>query len=271
MERRLRVLIVDDEPLARQRIADLLAGESDIEIAGFATNGEGAVEEIRELDPDLVFLDVQMPVLTGIDVVRTIGPESMPPTIFVTAYDQYALHAFDAAAVDYLVKPFDDDRFAQALRRARRILRLEEVDLLADRLRAVLEAGAPVASTAAAPEPAAPRRAGPIERIAVQARGQIRVVPVERIDYITASGPYVTIHAGAETHVLRERMQALEEGLDPQHFFRIHRSTIVRLDRIEVLLRGGGGDYDVRLRSGERLKVSRGRVDELERRIGLLR
>ena len=120
MAARLRVLIVDDEPLARQRLTELLAEQPDVEIAGYATNGEGAIEEIRELDPDLVFLDVQMPGKSGLDVVREIGPEAMPHTIFVTAFDQYALTAFDVAAIDYLVKPFDDERFEQAFRRARR-------------------------------------------------------------------------------------------------------------------------------------------------------
>lgn len=263
MEPTLRVLIVDDEPLARQRIADLLAREPNVEVVGEATNGEGAIDEIRELDPDLVFLDVQMPGKSGFDVVREIGPDRMPATIFVTAYDRYALDAFDVAAVDYLVKPFDDERFEAAFRRARRLVRLERVGEMATRLRAVLEGGRP--------EGGVGRTQPFLERIAVESRGQIRVVPVDRIDYITANGPYVTLHAGQDTHVLRERMQTLEERLDPRLFFRIHRSTIVRIDRIEALLRAGGGDYAVRLRGGAELSVSRGRVEELEHRLGLLR
>jgi len=268
MDRILRVLIVDDEPLARQRLADLLAHEPDVDIVGFATNGQGAIDEIRELDPDIVFLDVQMPGKTGLDVVREIGPDLMPHTIFVTAYDQYALHAFDVAAVDYLVKPFDDERFEQAFARARRIIRLEEVGQLTERLRAVLNAGQPPHPAGGGPGEA---HRGYLERIAVQGRGQVRVVPVDRIDFITSSGPYVTLHAGNDTYIIRERMQDLEEQLDPALFFRIHRSTIVRVDRIESLRRSRGGEYHVRLRGGVELRVSRGRVEELERRIGLAR
>ena len=261
----LRVLIVDDEPLARQRIAELLDGLPDVEIAGYATNGDGAIDEIRELDPDLVFLDVQMPGKTGLDVVREIGPDAMPPTIFVTAFDKYALSAFDVAAVDYLVKPFDDDRFEQAFRRARRAIELEQVGLLAERLRSVREGAGPVAGE----PPRAARPPGFLERVAVESRGQVRVVAVEAIDYISASGAYVMLHAGRDRFVVRERLQLLEERLDPAVFFRIHRSTIVRVDRIETLLRAGGGDYAVRLRGGTELKVSRGRVEELERRLGM--
>ncbi len=263
MARPIRVLIVDDEPLARARIAELLADEPDVEIVGEATNGDGAIEEIRELDPDLVFLDVQMPGRSGLDVVRAIGPDAMPPTIFVTAYDQYALTAFDVAAVDYLVKPFDDDRFEQAFRRARRIAQLEQVGHLADRLRSVLDHG--VARDRASAHAAAGMAY--LERVAVESRGQLRIVPVEKIEYIAAAGPYVTLHTADGRFVVRDRMQTLEERLDPDVFLRIHRSTIVRLDRIETLRRAGGGDYAVRLKSGVELKVSRSRVEELEARL----
>ncbi|NJD10968.1 MAG: response regulator transcription factor [Gemmatimonadetes bacterium] len=261
----LRVLIVDDEPLARQRLAELLAEQPAVEIVGYATNGEGAIAEIEDLDPDLVFLDVQMPGKSGLDVVREIGPDAMPPTIFVTAFDQYALTAFDVAAVDYLVKPFDDERFEQAFRRARRVIELEQVGQLAAQLRTVLEQGGPGAP---APGPA-PRPGGYLERVAVESRGQVRVVAVRAIDYITASGAYVLLHAGSERFVVRERLQTLEERLDPARFFRIHRSTIVQVDRIETLLRAGGGDYGVRLRGGIELKVSRSRFEALERRLGV--
>jgi len=261
----LRVLIVDDEPLARQRLTELLQEQPDVEIAGYATNGEGAIDEIQDLDPDLVFLDVQMPGKTGLDVVREIGPEAMPPTIFVTAFDQYALTAFDVAAVDYLLKPFDDERFAQAFQRARRRIELEQVGELAQQLRAVLRGGAPPAGG----EPRTPRAAGYLERVAVESRGQVRVVAVKAIDYITAHGAYVLLHAGIERFVVRERLQLLEERLDPARFFRIHRSTIVQVDRIETLLRGGGGDYAVRLRGGVELKVGRSRFEALEQRLGM--
>jgi Response regulator of the LytR/AlgR family len=263
----LRVLIVDDESLARQRLQDLLGREPGVEIVGTAASGEAAISAIRNLSPQLVFLDVQMPGKTGLDVVREIGPERMPPTIFVTAYDQYALKAFELAAIDYLVKPFDDERFEQAFRRARRMIELEEVGRLSDRLRELLAAG----KSPAQDQSAAPAHRGYLERVAVEMRGQVRVVPVEQIDYITASGPYAELHVGDKTYVIRERMQTLEERLDPERFFRVHRSAIVRLELIEALLRDPGGDYAVRLRNGVRLDVSRSRVEQLERWMGLTR
>ncbi|HVY79454.1 MAG TPA: LytTR family DNA-binding domain-containing protein [Steroidobacteraceae bacterium] len=258
----LRVLLVDDEALARQRLEDLLKHQENVEIVGTADNGEAAVAAIRMLRPDLVFLDVQMPGKTGLDVVRAIGPDEMPATVFVTAYDQYALKAFDVAAIDYLVKPFDDERFEQAFARARRLIELQEVGRLTEQLRAVLQGGSVAA-------PAASGKPEYLERIAVETRGQVRVVPVDDIEYITASGPYAELHAGGRAHVIRERMQMLEERLDPAKFFRIHRSAIVRLDQIETLLRDPGGDYGVRLRSGVQLSVSRNRVEQLERWMGL--
>jgi len=266
----LRVLIADDEMLARQRLEDLLRQEGGVEIVGSADSGPAAVEAIRRLHPDLVFLDVQMPGLTGIEVVREIGAHAMPATIFVTAYDRYALDAFDVAAVDYLVKPFDDERFEQAFRRARRLVELAEVGRLSEQLRVLLHTqGSP--GNASAPAAAAPGRAPYLERIAVEMRGQVRVVPAESIDYITASGPYAEIHVGEKTYIIRERMQTLEERLDPNRFFRIHRSVIVRLERIEALLREPGGDYAVQLKSGARLSVSRNRVEPLEQWMGLPR
>jgi two-component system, LytTR family, response regulator len=272
----LRILIVDDEALARQRLEDLLRHQENVEIVGMADNGDSAINAIRTLKPDLVFLDVQMPGATGIDVIRTIGTQNMPATVFVTAYDQYALKAFDMAATDYLVKPFDDERFEQAFARARRIIELEEVDRLSEQLLAVLQGsgsstaagGAQAAAdTSTAPPPGG--KAEYLERIAVETRGQVRVVPVGDIEYITASGPYAELHANGRAHVIRERMQMLEERLDPAKFFRIHRSAIVRLDQIETLLRDPGGDYGVKLRSGVQLSVSRNRVEQLERWMGL--
>lgn len=267
--RLLRVLVVDDEALARQRVTDLLEQERDVEVVGAAEHGNEAVEMIRRLQPDVVFLDVQMPGRTGIEVVREIGAERMPATIFVTAYDQFAIKAFDVAAVDYLVKPFDDERFEQALARARRMVNLSEVDRLSGALRSVLASTSAAApGEAGSPESAAASPAY-LERIAVEMRGQVRVVPVETIDYIAASGPYAELHVGAKTYLVRERMQELEDRLDPAVFFRIHRSAIVRLALVESLLRAPGGDYGVRLKGGTVLKVSRGRYEELGRKIGV--
>jgi two-component system LytT family response regulator len=238
---KLHVLIVDDEPLARQRIADLLAKEDDIEIGGEASTGDEAITRLLEINPDIVFLDVQIPGKSGLEVAEEIGPDAMAVTVFVTAFSEFALEAFDVAAVDYLVKPFDDERFAQALQRARKRAR--------ERRREV-----------------APKYA---DRIAVESRGQTRVVPVARIDYITASGPYAELHVADKTFAVRERMQILEEQLDPNVFIRVHRSAIVRLDRIESMLHRPGGDYAVRLKDGTEIDVGRARRDELQRRLGI--
>ena len=261
----IRVLVVDDELLARERVIDLLAREADVEIVGTADNGVAAVEAIRSKKPDLVFLDVQMPGKTGLDVVREVGAGAMPATIFVTAFDQYALRAFELAALDYLVKPFDDERFEQAFRRARQLIELREMGKLREQLLAVLQQpSADQSGARSAPQSAY------LERIAVEMRGKVRVVPVERIDYITADGPYAELHTGDRTHLIRETMHTLEDRLDPRHFIRIHRSAIVRLGLVDTLHRGAGGDYEVQLKSGLRLPVSRSRREELERRLGVM-
>jgi two-component system LytT family response regulator len=266
------VLVIDDEAPARMRLEDLLRHESGVELVGTADTGGGAVDAIRRLSPDLVFLDVQMPGKSGIDVMREIGAAAMPATIFVTAFDQYALAAFDVAAVDYLLKPFDDERFEEAFRRARRRLALEGVERLRGQLLEVLERvpvrGVPdrAPSSVAVPSPPTPY----MERIAVEVKGKVRPVPVSQIDYITADGPYAELHVGGRRHVIREAMQDLEERLDPQRFMRVHRSVIVRLDLVEMLHRGAGGDYELELKGGGRLRVSRSRREALERWLGVI-
>ena len=265
----LRVLVVDDEPLGRQRLLDLLGDEEAIEVVGTAADGVAAVEAIRTARPDLVFLDVQMPRMSGLDVVQAIGPTDMPATIFVTAYDQYALDAFDTAAVDYLVKPFKDDRFEEAVRRARRRIESESRERLHEQLIALLQhAPTAVAATAASSEVPANQAAKYLERIAVQMRGKMRVVPVAQIDYVTASGQYVELHVGAHRYIIRDSLQNLEERLDPEHFVRVHRSAIVRLSLVDTLLRSEGSDYQVQLKGGVRLPVGRSRREALERRLG---
>jgi two-component system LytT family response regulator len=255
--KRLRVLIADDERLARQRLEDLLAHEENVEIVGRAENGPAAIEAVRALRPDMVFLDIQMPGQTGLDVVREIGVDKMPPVIFTTAYD-HAVTAFDLAAIDYLIKPFDDERFEKAFRRARKMIELNQVSKLSDELRALLGAGTAGAEA----------KGKYLERIAVEMRGQVRIVPVKQIDYLIASGPYAELYVGDKRYLIRERMQTLEERLDPAKFFRIHRSAIVRLELVETLLRNAGGDYAVMLRGGVKLKVSRARFEQLEIVVG---
>ena len=264
----LRVVIVDDEPLGRQRVADLLAAHDDVEIIATADTGPAALEVIRRARPDLVFLDVQMPGMSGLDVARALG-DTMPPTIFVTAYDQHALKAFDLAALDYLVKPFDDERFEQALQRARRVTNLEQTRRMHQRILDVLHATPNAAASADdAPGETSPSSA-PLERIAVESRGKVKFVPVADVDYIAASGPYAEIVTGTRRHLVREAMQTLEGRLDPSRFIRIHRSYIVRVDRIDTLLRGAGGDYEVQLKDGTRLRVARSRHEALEQRLGM--
>jgi two-component system LytT family response regulator len=260
--RALRVLVVDDEPPGLKRVLRLLAEESNVEIVGTAENGVQAVEAIPNLRPDLVFLDIQMPGKTGMEVVREIGLEEMPATIFVTAYDEFALRAFDLAAVDYLVKPFDDERFEQAFSRARRTVETKDRNRVLDQLVAVLQGSA----SPPAPTPAPP--ATYLERIAVQMRGRISVVPVGEIDYITASGVYAELHVGERNHIIRETIQTLEEQLDPKQFLRIHRSAIVRMELVDALLRAPSGDFEVQLKGGVRLRVGRSRREIVQRRLG---
>lgn len=265
----IRVLVVDDEPLARMRLEDLLKHEEGVELVGTASDGIAAVDAIRQLRPDLVFLDVQMPGRTGLEVVREVGAEAMPATIFVTAFDQYALQAFDVAAIDYLVKPFDDERFEQAFKRARHLLGLEGLGKLREQMLALLNVEGRNAASLAGE--ATPTRAPAqyLERIAVEMRGKVRVVPVEQIDYITASGPYAELHVAGRVMLIREAMQTLEDRLDPAVFFRIHRSAIVRLSLVETLHKAAGGDYELQLKDGTRLRVSRSRREALERWLGV--
>jgi two-component system, LytTR family, response regulator len=264
----IRVLIVDDEALGRLRVHDLVRSESGVEVIGEAADGEAAVKAIRELQPDLVFLDVQMPKKSGLDVVKEVGAERMPMTIFVTAYDRYALQAFDVAALDYLVKPFDDERFEQAFRRARRSLALEGVDRARTQLLRMLRESE-IGSRAPAAKHAAADGVRYLERIAVETHGQVKPIPVSQIDYISAAGPYAELHVGDRRYVIREAMQALEDRLDPNQFMRVHRSVIVRLDLVKALHRGGGGDYELQMKGGVRLRVSRSRRAGLERWLGI--
>ncbi|WP_103027034.1 LytR/AlgR family response regulator transcription factor [Salinibacter altiplanensis] len=265
----IRALLVDDEPLARERLHELLEAAPTVTVVGAAEDGLEAVEAIRERAPDLVFLDVQMPGKNGIDVIEEIGTGAMPVTVFVTAYDQYAIQAFDLAAVDYLLKPFDDERFEQALRRAREQIANQADEAVSERLLHLLQERDPSLLNEERSKEKQSHDEPYLQRIAVQGRGKARIVPVDDLTHITADGSYAELHTGEDTYVIRERMKTLAARLDPDTFVRVHRSAIVRLDEIEMILRGGGGNYAVRLKGGTRVSVSRSRVDELQDRLGV--
>jgi len=246
----VRVLIVDDEPLARDGVRLHLELESDFEVAGEAGSGEEAVALIAELAPDLVFLDVQMPGIDGFGVIEAVGVERMPVTIFVTAYDQFALKAFEAHALDYLLKPFDAERFRSAVARARAQLRAHRFGDVEGQLAALLG------------ELRGKREY--LERIVVRSGGRILILRIEDIDWLEAASNYVRIHAGGRQYLLRETMSNLEARLDPARFVRIHRSTMVRIDRIRELEPLFQGDYVLILEDGTRLTSSRGYRDRLQ-------
>ncbi|HEY0875940.1 MAG TPA: LytTR family DNA-binding domain-containing protein [Vicinamibacterales bacterium] len=251
---RIRVLIADDEPLARERLRMLLEPESWVEVIDEAGDGPAAVTAIQKLRPDLVFLDVQMPGATGFDVIDTIGAEKMPFVIFVTAYDQYALKAFDVHAIDYLLKPFDKERFQAALGRARQQLERRSSGELERRLLELVQDLKPASSR--------------IERFVIKSGGRVFFVRAEEIDWIEAAGNYVKLHVGADAHLFRETMNALEARLNPDTFYRIHRSHIVNIERVRELQPWFNGEYVVFLKDGTRLTLSRGYREKLQERIG---
>jgi two-component system LytT family response regulator len=240
---RMRVLIGDDEPLARKRIKRMLAGDAEVEIVGDCASGHEALAMIRDREPDLVFLDIQMPEMDGFGVLKAIAPDRMPLIIFVTAYDQYALRAFEFYALDYLLKPFDRRRFEKAMQRARERILKEKGDELNQRTIALLEE--------------IKARSHYLSRLVVKAGGRVFFIKTEEIDWIEAEGKYVRLHVGKESHLLREAISSLEAQLDPAKFLRIHRSTIVNIDRIRELQPWFHNEYRVILRDGTELMLSR--------------
>lgn len=236
---KIRALVVDDEPLARSNLAVLLRRDPEIEILRECASGAEALAEIRSAKPDLVFLDVQMAECDGFDVLEMLGGDLPPAVIFVTAYDQYAVRAFEAGALDYLLKPFDNARFDRALERAKqKITHGREI----------------------------PRRP---ERFAIKSTGQVSFVKISEIDWIEAADYYACLHTGTKSHLLRRSMSELEHELDPAIFRRIHRSTIVNLDRVRGLKLGEDGEYEVLLDNGIRLPLSRRYRKPLQSRLGI--
>jgi two-component system LytT family response regulator len=247
----LKVLVVDDEPLAREGLKLLLARQSGVESVAEARNGREAVALIRERSPDLVLLDVQMPRMDGFAVVHAVGPERMPAVIFVTAHDQYAIRAFEIAALDYLLKPVSEDRFTLAFERASSRVRRQPHDETARQVVAMLDA---IASP--------PRR---LTRFAVRSGERTIFVPVEEVDRIEAFQNYVRLHIGETTHLLHVPMNTIEGVLDAERFLRIHRSHIVNVQRISQLWSLAHGQYVIELRTGQRLQSGRTYGDKIRR------
>jgi two-component system LytT family response regulator len=250
---KIRALVVDDEPMARDRVLSLLQQEEDVEVVGECADGTQAVAAIQNQSPDLVFLDVQMPGHNAFDVIEAVGADRMPPVIFVTAYDEYALKAFEVHALDYLLKPFGRDRFQQTLQHARSHVERRRAGDLGRKLLALVND--------IKPEP--PR----LERLVVKSGGRVFFLRTDEIDWIEAAGNYVRLHLGSESHLFRETMNHMEARLDSRQFVRIHRSRIVNTDRVKELQPWFNGEHVVILQNGTRLTLSRGYRDKLQEQL----
>lgn len=250
----IRAVIVDDEPLGRTVIREMLRRDQDFAVVGECANGHEAITVIQDERPDLIFLDVQMPEIDGFEVLAALNDDQLPIVIFVTAYDQYAVSAFEVHAVDYLLKPFDRERFGKALQRAKAQLQHERPNDVSQRILALLEE----------------QRTKPkyLERLVIKTNGRIFFLKTEEIDWISAEGNYVNLHVKKDSYLLRETISNLEAQLDPQRFARIHRSQIVNLDRIRELRHWSHGEYQVILHDGVELMLSRSYREKLHGSLG---
>ena len=252
---KIKTIVVDDEPIARARVLSLLNAEPDIEVVAECSSGQQAVSTIAEKSPDLVFLDVEMPEMDGLELARALGPERMPAVVFVTAFEEYALRAFEVHALDYLLKPFSAQRFKSALSHARQHLAQRHTSTqLGEQILAML------------PDMRLKDRRP--DRLVVKASGRVYFIRTAEIDWCEAAGNYVSLHVGQQSHLIRETMGHLETQLDTQQFVRIHRSTIVNVDRIQELRSTFNGEHVVLLHDGTRLTLSRGYRDTLQVRLG---
>src|SRR5260370_5679475 len=254
MAAKIRVLIVDDESLARKFIRRMLKDDPEIEIVGECGNGKDAVTQIRKQDPDVVFLDVQMPEMDGFSVLEAVGLERLPEIVFTTAYEQYAIRAFELHALDYLLKPFDQARFRDAMRHAKERLHYRQLDDGRLQISALLEN--------------VKRRSKYLDRLIVKAGGRIRFVKTDDISWIEADDKYVHLHIGQSAQMVRQTLGAMETQLDPTKFFRIHRSAIVNIERIQELQPMFGGEHAVVMEDGTRLTLSRKYKDKLFELLG---
>jgi two-component system LytT family response regulator len=259
MTGKIRTLIVDDEPVARARVLSLLRDEADIEVVGECSNGPQAVSVIEATAPDLVFLDVQMPEMDGFALARTLGRE-MPAVVFVTAYDEYALQAFEIHALDYLLKPFSAERFKSALTHVRQHIAKRQATAMGRQLATLL----PEIQRPAPDQERRERR----DRLVIKSSGRIYFVRIQDIDWCEAAGNYVRLHIGQQKHLVRGTMSHLESQLDPAQFVRIHRSAIVNVERIHELRSSFNGEYLITLNDKTRLTLSRGYRDGLQARLG---
>jgi two-component system, LytTR family, response regulator len=251
---KIRTVVVDDEPIGRERVLSLLQQEDDVEVVAECGDGTQALAAIHQHAPDLVFLDVQMPGVDGFGVIEAIGADRMPTVIFVTAYDEYALRAFEVHALDYLLKPFGRDRFRETLKHARASLERRRAGDLGRRLLALVND--------IKPEPAK------LDRLVVKSSGRVFFLRTDEIDWIEAAGNYVRLHLGEESHLFRETMTRMEARLDGRRFGRIHRSRIVNIERVKELQPWFNGEYVVILRNGTRLPLSRGYREKLQEQLG---
>lgn len=258
---KIRTLIVDDEPLARDSMRVLLERDPEIVIVRECANGHEALQAIYDESPELLFLDVQMPEMDGFTMLAQVPSSRLPVVIFVTAFDQHALRAFEVHALDYLLKSYSDERFEAALQRAKEQIRQKKVNEVSQRLVALLDSQKPGRE-------ATPESSSFLSRLVIKTGGRVFFLKTSEIDWIEAADYYVYLHAGGKSHLLRETMNSLEQQLDPRKFQRIHRSTIVNLDRLKELQPHVHGDYAVILHDGTQLKLSRGFRPKLEAALG---
>ena len=251
---KIRTIIVEDEPLARERMLNLLETDDDIEVCAECGDGRSAVEKITALEPDLVFLDIQMPELDGFGVLAELSLPRLPAVVFVTAYDQFALKAFEVHAVDYLLKPFDRERFREALQRAKARVASTQSTPADEGLRALIADLRPESKA--------------VQKIAIKSTGRVTFVKVEDIDWVEAADNYVNIHAGTASHLIRETMTSLSARLPAEKFVRINRSCIVNLERVKELQPMFHGEYTVFLNDGTKLVLSRNYRGSLARLMG---
>lgn len=247
-----RTIVIDDEPLARRGIISRLRPYPQFEVVGECGNGEDALSAVAEHRPDLIFLDVQMPEMDGFEMLENLPADERPVVIFLTAFDQYALRAFDVHATDYLLKPIDDVRFAEAIDRVQRVLQMEKDNTLGDRLESLLS------------DLHVRRPSGNAQRFAIRNGRRIFFITANEVEWIEAQGDYAALHVNGKTHLLREPLHILERRLDQSVFIRIHRSTIVRLDRISEMQALANRDCLLRLKDGTTLRVSRSYSDRLQ-------